>query len=59
MTYAYVFDPVAASEFEEAFGWYESKSTTAADGFIVAVHDAIHLACENPDRFRNTYTNLR
>lgn len=31
MVYAYIIDPVAANEYEEAFAWYEKRSATAAD----------------------------
>ncbi len=37
MTYSYIIEPAAAVEYEEAFIWYEERSATAADGFIVAV----------------------
>lgn len=33
MTYTYVFEPSAADEYEEAFLWYEERSTVAADNF--------------------------
>ena len=26
MAYSYILDPVAANEYEEAFGWYEEKA---------------------------------
>lgn len=37
MVYQYTFDPIAASEYEEAFKWYEEKSIIAADNLIIAV----------------------
>jgi hypothetical protein len=30
MVYQYIFDPVAADEYEDAFKWYEHKSVIAA-----------------------------
>ena len=59
MPYQYVFDPVAADEYEEAFKWYEQKSVIAADNLILAVQDAITAICANPYRYRNTHKNLR
>ena len=59
MAYKYIFDPIAANEYEEAFKWYEEKSVVAADTLIIAVQDAIFAVCTNPDRYRNTYKNLR
>lgn len=54
-TYAFLFDPVAANEYEEAFSWYESKSIIAADGFIIAVQEAVNAVCAHPERYRNTH----
>ena len=59
MVCAYIIDPVAANEYEEAFAWYEKRSATAADKFVIAVHDAIVAACNNPKRYRSTFKNLR
>ncbi|MCC6286432.1 MAG: hypothetical protein IT249_00970 [Chitinophagaceae bacterium] len=59
LVYTFLFDPVAADEYEEALGWYETKSSIAADGFIIAVQGAIEAACAHPDRYRRTYKNLR
>jgi len=59
MAYSYILDPLAANEYEEAFGWYEEKSAAAADGFIIAIQDAILVACNAPTRYRNTHKNLR
>jgi hypothetical protein len=35
MAYSYLFDPVAAKEYEDVFKWYEKKSYLAADNFII------------------------
>lgn len=59
MTYSYLFDPVAAKEYEQAFNWYEKKSYQAADNFIIRVQDAITAICADPYRYRNGYKNLR
>lgn len=59
MAYKYIFNPIAADEYEETYKWYEEKSAVAADGLIIAVQDAIFAVCANPDRYRNTYKNLR
>jgi plasmid stabilization system protein ParE len=59
MAYKYVFDPIAADEYQEAFQWYELRSEIAADNLILAVQDAINAVCTYPYRYRNTYKNLR
>lgn len=41
MPYKYTFDPIAATEYEDAFKWYEHKSVVAADNLILAVQDAL------------------
>lgn len=59
MAYHYIFDPIAADEYEEAFTWYEQKSAMAADNLLLAVQDAIVAICNDPHRYRNNYKNLR
>ena len=59
MAYQYIFDPIAADEYEEAFKWYEQKSIVAADNLILAVQEAIIAICTDPHRYRNTYKKLR
>jgi len=48
MAYSYLFDPVAAKEYEDAFKWYEKKSYLAADNFIIRVQEAIKAICADP-----------
>ena len=57
--YQYIFDPLAANEYEEAFKWYEQRSLVAADNLIVAVQEAIIAICTDPYRYRNTYKKVR
>lgn len=59
MAYSFLISPAAAEEYEEAFIWYEERSSIAADSFIIAVGNAIHAACEAPHRYRNTYKKFR
>lgn len=59
MDYQYIFDPIAADEYEEAFTWYEQRSVIAADNLIVAVQNAIIAICDNPYIYRNIHKNLR
>ena len=59
MAYQYIFDPLAANEYEEAFKWYEQRSLVAADNLIVAVQEAIIAICTDPYRYRNTYKKVR
>ena len=59
MAYKYIFDPIAADEYQDAFQWYEERSKIAADNLILAVQDAINAICADPYRYRNTYKSLR
>ena len=59
MANQYIFDPIAATEYEDAFMSYQEKSTIAAESLIVAVQEAIEVICLNPYRYRNTHINLR
>jgi len=57
--YQYIFDPVAADEYEEAFKWYEQRSEIAADNLLLAVKEVLTAVCSNPHRYKNTYADLR
>jgi len=59
MDYQYIFDPIAAEEYANAFNWYEERNIVAADNLIIAVQDAITAICTDPYRYRNTHKNLR
>ena len=59
MAYQFIFDLIAATEYEDAFIWYQEKSSIAAESLIVAVQEAIEAICLNPYRYRNTHINLR
>lgn len=59
MAYPYIISRIAASEYEDAFNWYEERSTIASGAFIVSVQNAIEAVCQNPYRYRNTYKSLR
>jgi len=50
MIYSYLFDPLIADEYEEAFRWYEKKSYLAADNFIIPIQEAITAICSDPYR---------
>ena len=56
--YSYLFDPVAANEYEDAFEWYQQRSKVAADNLFVEVEETIRLVCKNPFRYKNAYKNL-
>ncbi|HET6254486.1 MAG TPA: type II toxin-antitoxin system RelE/ParE family toxin [Puia sp.] len=58
MAYSYLFDPVAAEEYEDAFKWYEKRSILAADNFVIRVQEAISAICADPYRFRNAYKDF-
>ena len=58
MSYAYLFDPVAAQEYEDAFEWYGERDEVAADNLIIDVEETIKAVCEDPYRYRKTHKNL-
>ena len=47
MAYQYIFDPIAADEYEEAFKWYEQKSIVAADNLILTDTVILTKNCGN------------
>ena len=55
----FLFDKIAAQEYEYAFDWYDKRSKDAADSFASAVQNIIDLICEHPKRYRNTHKNFR
>lgn len=48
MTYEYLFNPIAASEYENAYKWYRKKSEVAADNLIIEVEETIRAICKDP-----------
>ncbi len=58
MRYAFLFDPAAAQEYEDAFVWYQLRSEMAADNLIIEVEETIRAVCEDPFRYRQTHRNL-
>ncbi len=58
MSYAYLFDPRAAKEYEDAFEWYQQRSEVAANNMILEVEETIRAVCEDPYRYRKTHKNL-
>ena len=59
MSYRFVYDPKAASEYANALEWYRHKSEKAAEGFIAAIKNCILLICSKPARWRKTYGDFR
>jgi plasmid stabilization system protein ParE len=58
MKYAYLFGPLAAKEYEDAFEWYQQRSEIAADNLIIEVEETIRSICEDPYRYRKTHKDL-
>lgn len=56
--YSYLFDLIAANEYEEAFEWYQQQSERAADNLIVEVEETIQSVCKEPYRYKNAYGDL-
>ncbi len=59
MSYKYIYEPVALSDYKEAISWYQQRSETAAENFIRSVKEIIEAIRAEPDRYRNTYKNFR
>jgi plasmid stabilization system protein ParE len=59
MPYKYVFDSVAAEEYEAAFLWYQNQSEISGDRLIIEVQEAIDKICDDPYRYRNNYKSIR
>ena len=57
MTYKYIFHEFAQEEYEASVQWYAERNGRAAENFIKAVNDALHLICAAPTRWRNPYKN--
>jgi plasmid stabilization system protein ParE len=58
MSFPVVYSPEAALEYKAAIIWYKERSLAAAEGFVIAVDNAINLICENPQRWKKTYKNF-
>jgi hypothetical protein len=52
MSYRYVYDPIALSEYKEAISWYHERSELAAEGFVNEVNEKLAAICKDPFRFR-------
>ena len=59
MSYQYVYELIALTEYKEAITWYKKHSETAAENFITAVKERLVPICENPTRYRNLYKHFR
>lgn len=59
MPYSYLFTEDAAKEYEEAFNWYISRSTFAADKLVLAFAETIKKICKDPYQYRNPYKHFR
>jgi plasmid stabilization system protein ParE len=59
MSYTYIFEPGALTEYKEAVEWYIARSETAAENLITEVKSRIEAICDDPLRYRNTYKNFR
>jgi plasmid stabilization system protein ParE len=59
MTYRYVFDPVALSEYKEAVSWYQERSQRVAENFVAELQTMIREICNDPLRYRSSYKKYR
>ena len=58
MSYSVTLQTDAQHEYEASLRWYMERSYPAAEKFVEAVDNALHLICENPTRWRNNYKNF-
>jgi plasmid stabilization system protein ParE len=57
MSFDYLFLETAQKEYEEAIEWYQQRSQSAAENFVLSVQETLELICNNPERWRNEYSN--
>jgi plasmid stabilization system protein ParE len=58
MAYKYIIHELTQQEYETSLQWYAERSKRAAENFITAVNDALHLICASPTRWRNSYKSF-
>lgn len=59
MNYKYSYEPLALAEYKEIILWYNERSATTAENFVIAVNEKIKLICTDPLRYRNIYKHFR
>ncbi len=59
MSYTFIYDPAALSEYKEAIAWFEERSELAAEKFIAEVAERITMICLDPLRHRKIYKDFR
>ncbi len=55
MSYKYIYDPIALTEYKDAVSWYNARSEKAAENFVIEVTKKIEQICSHPLRCRNEY----
>jgi plasmid stabilization system protein ParE len=59
MSYHYIYEPEALTEYKEAISWYLDRSETAANNFVKEIKEKIVTICTNPLQYRSTYKKMR
>ena len=59
MPYKYELTPEAATEYEQAYKWYNMNSNLAAAKLVIAFAEAVKQICRSPYQFRNPYKEYR
>ena len=59
MSYKYIYDPIALTEYKDAVSWYNARSKKAAEIFVIEVTKKIGQICSNPFRNRNEYKSFK
>src|SRR4051812_38519412 len=59
MSYKYIYDPIALSEYHETITWYGERSLSAVDNFIAEVNEKIKKICAAPSLYKSVYKNSR
>lgn len=58
MSFHYILHESAQADYETSLKWYVDRSRQAAENFVTAVENGLQLICNNPTRWRNTYSHF-
>jgi plasmid stabilization system protein ParE len=59
MSYHYIYEPQALTEYKEAISWYLDRSETAANNFVKEIKEKIVTICTDPLRYRSKHKKMR
>ncbi len=59
MSYNYIYNPIALTEYKDTVTWYKERSEIAAMNFVTEVKVKIEAICKEPFRYRSAYKHFR